>query len=402
MKKGLLLILFIFIIFYLILYYMNDTYYEDNKVPIMNINLKNTTIDYINKHDKDNKYYDNEMIIINNGKKEKYSNIIIKGRGNYTWNLDKKPYQITFEEKTSILGLPKSKKFILLANTTDYSLLKNDFSYNIAKKMNLNYSFTGKFIDLYANEEYVGNYYITPKISISKSIVNLNNDKAIIMELDNSYYDQEKEEDVFVSDTFNDHLVLKDSNSDMVYEDMEVFKNKYNLMESAIKNRNYNQIKDLIDIDSFAKYYIISEFAENSDALRSSLFFYMDGYDDKIHIGPIWDCDIGYGLKPQYSDVESMPIFNHNFDGEKNISVLFYELLQNDEFMRLVKEIWNDSGRDIYKEEIKLLDKKIESLNKAGSYNNRYWKLLEYVSATSTLKKWIQDRYKYFNQYMSL
>ena len=42
--------------------------------------------------------------------------ITFKGRGNRTWLMEKKPYQVSFDEKTSILGLPKSKKFVFLAN----------------------------------------------------------------------------------------------------------------------------------------------------------------------------------------------------------------------------------------------------------------------------------------------
>jgi len=400
MKKRILIVLVIFVITWALLYFLNSNYYENNGIPIMNISLKNTNVNYINSHDKDKKYYGNSMFIMSNSKKEKYDEVMIKGRGNYTWTLDKKPYQIAFEEKISILGLPESKKFILLANAADDSLLKNDFSYNVAKNMNLNYSFTGKYVDLYIDKNYIGNYYVTPKISISKSVVNLKDKKAILVELDNAYYDQEDEKDVFVSNIFKDHLVLKDSDSKSVYEDLEVFKNKYNQMELAIYNNDYDELSNIIDIDSFAKYYIISEFAENSDALRSSLFFYMDGYNDKIHIGPLWDCDIGYGLKSEYANTMFMPIKEHQFPNEKGISTLFYELLQIDEFNNKVINIWNDTGKDVYKKEISKLTNKINYLYDSGTYNNDYWDRMEFKNSSKLLVEWIKARYKYFNSYM--
>lgn len=400
MKKKILLILGVLIILYFILYFINYSYIVDNDVEIIKIELKDTTLNYINKHSKENKYYNNKIKIYNHGKKELSSTVMIKGRGNYTWNLKKKPYQIAFDEKQSILGFPETKKYILLANDSDPSLLKNDFSYSLAKRMGLNYSFTGKYIDLYVDDKYIGNYYVTPKIGLNKATVNIKNDNAIIMELDNTYYKAEKEDEVFETKFLSDHLVLKDSNSKNPLDDMKVFEDKYNEMEQAIINKDYNKLNEIIDIDSFAKYYIISEFSENFDSIHSSLFFYMDGYDDKIHIGPIWDCDLAYGHRPEYSNTSSLPIKNHEFPEDEGYSVLFYKLLQIDEFNNRVKEVWNNEGRDTYLKEIELLDKKITKLNLSGSYNNEHWKKIKFNTATKVFKEWVERRYKFFNDYM--
>ena len=44
------------------------------------------------------------------------ANLRIRGRGNSTWSFPKKPYQIKFDNKENVLGMPKDKKWILLAN----------------------------------------------------------------------------------------------------------------------------------------------------------------------------------------------------------------------------------------------------------------------------------------------
>ena len=398
MKKKILLGLFSVIVIYIVTYYMNYTYITDNNVPIIKIYLKDTNIDYIDTHSKEKKYYNNKIEIYNSGKKEFASTITIKGRGNSTWKLDKKPYQITFNEKESILGFIKSKKYVLLANHSDPSLLKNDFSYSIAKDMKLNYSFTGKYIDLYVDDKYIGNYYITPKIGLNKSTVNIKNKNAILMELDNTYYKEEKE--VFKTKLFEDHLVLKDSNSKKPKEDMKIFEDKYNKMEEAISNKDYNSLKELIDIDSFAKYYIISEFSKNFDSIHSSLFLYMNGHNDKIHIGPIWDCDLAYGHKPEYYDTNGFPIKEYDFPTDEGYSTLFYNLLKINEFEEKVKEIWKEVGRKSYKKEIKLLNTKIEKLTKSGDYNNEHWKRVKFSAASERLVEWIERRYRLFNKYM--
>ena len=396
--KKILICLFIFIVLYFILYSINYNYTVNNDIPIIKIELKGTDLETINNGSKDNKYFNNTIRVYDNNKRVFKSKVGIKGRGNYTWGLDKKPYQIIFDEKTSFLDLPKSKKFVLLANDVDSSLLRNDFSYSVAKRMNLNYSFTGKYIDLYVDGKYIGNYYITPKIDINSATVDIDDDNAILMELDDNYYMYEKKDEVFESELFHDHLVLKDSNSDDK-ENIKIFMDKYNKMEEAINVQDFDSLKEIIDIESFAKYYIISEFASSFDAVRSSLFFYMDGYDDKIHIGPLWDFDVTYGIKEEYNDTSKFIIRDDLINYDKK-SVLFYKLLQDEEFSDYVKNIWKEIGRDTYLEEIKLLDNKVSYLEKSANYNNNHWNRLDYGVSVDRFIKWLNERYEYFNDYM--
>lgn len=383
---------------YIFLYIYNNSYHIDNDLPIIDIKLEG--IDLVDVH-KDKKIeYDNNIIKVYKNNKEILNEIIgFKGRGNYTWNLDKKAYRISFDKKTRVLNLPLSKKYVLLANYMDSSLLKNDFTYSVAKKMNLNYSFTGEFVDLYIDKKYIGNYYITPKIGISKEIVNLSNKEAILVELDNSYY---KNEDIYFTTTIlNDHIVLKDSNNENNTDSFKVFEEKYNDMEYCIINGDFDCLDEKVDIDSFIKFYIISEFSENPDSLHSSLFMYTDGNDDKIHIGPIWDFDVAYGLKPQFSEYDNFLIKNDLID-EENISRLFYSLMQIKEFEKKVINYWNTTAKNIYKEEIDNIDKKIKYLSKSGTYNNNYWRHNTYKRSTSIFKYWIKHRYDYINSVVGI
>ncbi len=392
MKKIVLIVLLITIVLYILLYGYNNNYHIDNGIPIIDIKLKDVSLDDVHK-DKDKEFNDNKISIYSNNKLFK-GKIGFKGRGNYTWTLDKKPYRISFDEKTKILDLPLAKKFVLLANHADDSLLKNDFTYSVAKRMNLNYSFTGEFVDLYIDKHYIGNYYVTPKIDIAKEIVDLKDDNALLVELDNNYY--EDEEKYFTSKILNDHIVLKDSNSKKEDNSFKVFEDKYNIVEECIINQDYYCLEDNIDIDSFIKYYIISEFSENPDSLRSSLYMYMDGLDDKIHIGPIWDFDIAYGLKGEYSSYNQF-LIKDNMINDEEASKLFYNLLKINEFEDKVIAYWNNSAKDIYKDEINNLDKKIKYLNKSGSYNNDYWNYNSYDRATSIFKRWLNNRYSFIN-----
>ena len=49
----------------------------------------------------------------------------IRGRGNSTWSYSKKPYNIKLNTKKAILGMPKHKRWCLLANYIDRTLMRN-------------------------------------------------------------------------------------------------------------------------------------------------------------------------------------------------------------------------------------------------------------------------------------
>jgi hypothetical protein len=50
----------------------------------------------------------------------------IRGRGNTTWGMPKKPYRIKLDKKHGVFGPNNNKDWILLANYSDKTLLRND------------------------------------------------------------------------------------------------------------------------------------------------------------------------------------------------------------------------------------------------------------------------------------
>ena len=57
----------------------------------------------------------------------RYDSMEIRGRGNSTWNLAKKPYRIKFNKKQRFMGKEKAnaKSWTLLANYGDKALIRN-------------------------------------------------------------------------------------------------------------------------------------------------------------------------------------------------------------------------------------------------------------------------------------
>ena len=80
----------------------------------------------------------------------------IKGRGNSTWTLPKKPYKLKFNSKQSLLGEPKDKEWVLLANYTDKTSIRNELAFYMGRMSVLDYTCRTHFVDLVLNN--VGSY----------------------------------------------------------------------------------------------------------------------------------------------------------------------------------------------------------------------------------------------------
>lgn len=105
----------------------------------------------------------------------------MSGRGNGTWNdgntgtkeVNKLPYNVKLEKSTSLLGMSKAKKWCLLANETDRTLVKNQLTYDFADYIGIKYQPHCKPVDLYVNQQYLGSYQLAEKVEIKSNRLNI-------------------------------------------------------------------------------------------------------------------------------------------------------------------------------------------------------------------------------------
>lgn len=265
--------------------------FPDNGAPRMNITLNDVTLGEVNSGSKEIKHEGNRLALYESGDMREFDNVEIKGRGNGTWVQEKKPYQIKFSEKVDLFGLGKARKWVLLANAMDATNLRTKAAFYLENLLGMKYKFEGRFVELYIDEEYGGLYYLTHAVEIGKSVVDLRDPMGVLMELDNLYY---WEEDYRESGN-GDHLVLKDAVSDANKEIAgKEFMLDYDEFEKVVAEKEYEKVKELVDVESFAQYYLLSEFSVNPDAYWTSFYMYKDGIEDKIHAGPGWDFDLAF------------------------------------------------------------------------------------------------------------
>lgn len=387
---------------------------QKTEFPKLEISLSDASIEQINTNDKTIKYLNNTATFTIDNVSSTFNNVEIKGRGNYTWGQFKKPYQIKLPARESIFGLNEAKKWILLANYADPSYLRNDTAFYLEKILNEAYAINGNFLEVYFDDNYNGLYYLTEKVEISESRVNLQEPSSLIVELDNLYGDN------CYYDLNNNCLTIKDSRGgDEPEVTMTTFVDKLNHAEKAISSQDYNSLETYIDVDSFARYFLISEFSNNPDSYSSSLFMYQYNNDGKIYAGPGWDFDFAFGNKtwaevnnnttfilspsnsmslkqfPNLIAQGSFPEAPHS----SSISTLFFDLLELPEFEAKVKQIYQSTLSGHGEELLTHIKDQANYIRPAALRDQARWKLkTDFDEEVDYLIDWVAKRYEHFEE----
>jgi len=226
----------------------------------------------------------------------------IKGRGNSSWELyEKKGYQIRFDEKISLLGMERAKKWVLLANAGDDSMIRAKLVHDLARGMDMGYTPELEHVDLWVDGEYLGTYLLGEKAEIATGRLNLHSNIGALFEHDENYF---AEEDYwFVNNSLRRHFVVKEITVEedaAVAAAQEAFNDRLDslmhyLYTTLPRDVTLERLGRYIDVDSFAKYYLINEYVLNCESFATSFYWYQDGASDVLHMGPVWDFDTCMG-----------------------------------------------------------------------------------------------------------
>ena len=269
-------------------------------------------------------YVEGSLEIIGDGNFEglEETTMKIKGRGNSTWWIctdasagavvGKCPYQVKFGDKTSILGMPEDKKWVLLAEKSDKSMIRNKIARYMGELSDLEYTPNAEYVELFINEDYQGTYLIGQKVEESSNRVDIGDDGYLIeidtdangrIDVDDTIFKPTIWSSIHTDGVFN----IKDPDIDYGSDEFYLIENYINDFESVLYSNNFNNpdsgYESYIDVDSLIDWFLINEIAKSVDARwYSSIYFsYIPG--KKIKMGPIWDFDLSYG-NLNYSDAQ--------------------------------------------------------------------------------------------------
>ncbi|MGM9793712.1 MAG: CotH kinase family protein [Candidatus Cryptobacteroides sp.] len=304
------------------------------------------------------------------------TNCGVRLRGNSTQKLPKKPFAVKLTSKQPILGMPTHKRWCLLANWLDRSMIRNLVGFAAAKATTeawkaesidegMVWNPSGKSVELVIDGRHVGNYLLCEQIKIGGKRLNINDcyEDLVADGLSSNFEDcgYLVEFDVMQDENYKGITsrgitwqlkddVLPDSYATQIGT-------KIQAIEDAIKGGDFTAYSQLIDIPSFIDQWFVVELAMNREYTEPrSLYSYYNGGNDKLHAGPVWDFDRGTFQNPTEaqkmgsSRVKSYDAFlsasskvsKSGGYKENQQPCLWYPLLMDDpEFVTMVKLRWS-------------------------------------------------------------
>ena len=301
------------------------TFMKSENIPAVFIETESGSMEYLHE-DKHNEETGNICVVREDGSTEYQGKLErISGRGNATWKFEKKPYAIKLSEDYPLCGLDKGDRWRLLALWIEGSRMDNKIAMDLAEQMRLEYSVQGTWVDLYLNGEYAGNYLLAESVSVGEGRVDIYD-----LEKDNKQYNEDIEHAATYEEEDNKgylidngsnitggYLIEKDGTK---YYEAEVcgfvtsmgnpftiksprhaskeqvlyIQDYVNNIDRIVQNR-LPEVWEYLDLDSFAKRFLLDEISLNMDTAVASMYFYKEKDDDKLYSGPGWDYDNAFG-----------------------------------------------------------------------------------------------------------
>lgn len=376
----------------------------------------------------------------------------IKGRGNSSWRAPKKGYNIKLAKKESFFELPKAKKWCIIPNYMDSSLIKNTFVSILGRKIFNEEAWNPTIIniDVVMDGEYIGNYAFAERVSLTEGrvgvqdikdctdknigkgkYVDINGDSIVdfydggfILEVDRWH-----DADLLFETKKGAEFSLKDPNDreDVTDEMLNHIKKIVQTAENAIYSKDYKNPAEpttdpedpdkllpagwrkYIDEDDLVDWFLVHEFTKSRDCnFWTSVYMYYDPADGKLHFGPNWDFDLSMtSTKPE---------------GWKIEDCLWLSRIKEDEgFTEKLKERWEATSSDLYRaingdfdgEDIQALADKIEI---SANFDRMRWNdsfyimenflseeddKEEYMAVIASLKDWCNTRWNWLNSEIS-
>lgn len=382
---------------------------------IISISYSELPVVYINTKDaapivsKETWLEESNIYITNAGKyNDKYEKSSIRGRGNTTWNYPKKPYAIKLNKKKEVLGMPKHKRWVLLANYVDKTCIRNSVAFELARRMEgLDWTPRGQHVDVVLNGQFLGNYFLCEQIKVDENRVNITEMEATdvdevaitggyLMEIDKNFDEVNK----FHSPVRNMPFMIKEPDEETLNPTQFAYiSNHITEVENALYGANSTTEEYLkyVDLDSFIDYWLVYELTGTGEPTHpKSVYMYKDR-GDKIHAGPVWNFDY-FTFQPYYN---TMLI---------NTNAVWNDRIINDPATHpVIKQRWN-ARRDQFKTIAEEIDRQYESIIESAEYNATLWPLslnvnrddaLSIKDAVARMRNYYVTKFEYMDSFIN-
>lgn len=281
-----------------------------------------------------------------------YDSVEVRGRGNSTWNMAKKPYRLRFASKERFLGKGRAnaRLWTLLANCGDKTMLRNAVTSIMGEFLGLPFNPAYKFCDLYLNGSYRGTYQISDQVQVKKHRVDIAEQEVpltdesdisggYLLEVD-GFHDGNH----FTTSRYGATIRIHYPDEDDIDSRQTAYIRDYvgqfeSRLQSSAFADSLQGYRPLVDSVSLAAWYIATEVSANIDGFYSTYFYKQPG-DPRLYWGPLWDYDIAYGNDTRKGDTRRVLMVDEGYGDARTWMV---RMGQDPWFARLIGRTYHEA-----------------------------------------------------------
>lgn len=372
-------------------------------------------------------------------------NIGIEIRGSSSQMFPKKSYGFESWDllgnsiDVSFLGMPAESDWILNANYTDKSLVRNVMAYQVWQNLG-HYATRYQFVEVILNGQYEGIYIFSEKIKRDKNRVNISK----ISTTENSgdevtggyIFKIDKQTGSGGSGWNSSYLPSASSNGQKIFfqyeypKDVDITTQQKNYLqgnvydfETALKSATFadtlNGFRKYAVENTFIDYFLVNELSKNVDGYRLSTFLNKerDSKGGKIRMGPVWDYDIAWH-NANYCEGDVTSGWAYQFpcyDDYWQVPFWWSRLLEDPRYVNNLACRWqnlrqnklSDAWFDTYIDSIsgQLMEAQVRNFTQWPILGNYVWPnpwpyASSYAGEVSSLKTWMHNRLSWLDANM--
>jgi len=333
----------------------DSRFYQLTNLPTVSFH----TVDGVEPYDKVNEITSSFTIIYADGTMIQEESGTSRLRGNASMAHPKKPYRIKFDTSLRIFrnsGMrspAKAKKWTLINNYDDKTLMRNLVAFEIARRMGFDYVPWSYPVDVVVNGEYRGCYQLTDQLSVDKNRIDITEmgptdiegealTGGYLLELD-GYASQEVS--WFTSAAGNPVTIKSPDDDDITTEQAAYIRREFNMMEAKILASNFDDpdigFRSRLDETTLLQYFLTEELAGNPDAFWSCYFTKERG-EDLFRMGPVWDFDNAFDNDNRFFPINNQGDFlSLARGGAGNFRVLLKRMFSDQALRDSMAVMWN-------------------------------------------------------------
>lgn len=362
-------------------------------------------------------------------------NIGIELRGSSSQGFPKKSFgletwdSLSNDSAVSLFGMPSESDWILNANYSDKTLMRNVLSYDRSRAMGY-YASRTQYCEVILNGRYIGVYIFMEKIKRDAGRVDIAkltpNDTTgddltggYILKIDKTtgapgggwttlYNPPTGGPKPVIQHEYPDV-------ADILPVQAQYIKSYCDSFEMALYGSNFSNpvtgYRHFVDVASWVDYFILNEFSKSVDGYRISTFFYKDKGSNGglLKMGPVWDYDIAWG-NADYNDGNVTSGYAYQYvhpSSGQQVPFWWNKLLQDPYFRNTLRCRWDDLRTNILSTAVlhNWIDSVGAYLDESQVRNFERWPILgvyvwpnpspipaDYAGVKQELKDWITNR----------